>query len=284
MHVLTVGHFCKDLTPDGFILGGTPAYSGTVYSSLGVKNTILTSYASDLGDAVRETLQPDNITRDVVTIPSFLSTTFENIYDALGNRTAKLYSVASHIYSPNVRELVTNRHRLPVDFVHLAPMANEFRPDILTAIPGIPKGLTIQGWLIGQDDSCNVILRQADHLFLWLPLIDIVVLSLEDCCGDHNLLQAIIRAVPICVETLSSAGCRVYTERGRFYQHIPVEPVTAIDPTGAGDVFAAAFFMSYMTTKDTIWAAQFANYVASKSVLTASIPELAERLKQEVRP
>ena len=61
--------------------------------------------------------------------------------------------------------------------------------------------------------------------------------------------------------------------------HIPVKPEVEVDPTGAGDIFAAAFFIQYREGGDFIKAAQFANACASLSVRKVgleSIPSPSE--------
>ena len=67
-----------------------------------------------------------------------------------------------------------------------------------------------------------------------------------------------LAAVPIL--KLGSAGCRV---AGR---DIPAPKVQAVDPTGAGDAFAAAFCTSYLAGATTIAAAEHAVQVASGAV------------------
>jgi sugar/nucleoside kinase (ribokinase family) len=62
---------------------------------------------------------------------------------------------------------------------------------------------------------------------------------------------------------------------GRFRR----PPYNELDPTGAGDVFAAAFFSRLHTTRDPWEAARFATHLSSFSVTRsglASIPTPAE--------
>jgi len=46
----------------------------------------------------------------------------------------------------------------------------------------------------------------------------------------------------------------------------PPRPARLVDPTGAGDVFAAAFFIRLSQTRDPWEAARFATQVAARSV------------------
>jgi sugar/nucleoside kinase (ribokinase family) len=55
--------------------------------------------------------------------------------------------------------------------------------------------------------------------------------------------------------------------------------VTEVDPTGAGDVFAAAFFVRLLNTRDPWEAARFANRMAAISVTrpgVAGVPSMEE--------
>ena len=47
---------------------------------------------------------------------------------------------------------------------------------------------------------------------------------------------------------------------------VPPRPAEPTDPTGAGDVFAAAFFIRYHETDDLWQSAYFANVVASMAI------------------
>ena len=81
----------------------------------------------------------------------------------------------------------------------------------------------------------------------------------------------------LAVETLGRKGCRIY--HGGSVIHIPVKPEDDVDPTGAGDIFAAAFFVRYRESLDVIKAAQFANACAALSIRKTgleSVPGLLE--------
>jgi sugar/nucleoside kinase (ribokinase family) len=67
------------------------------------------------------------------------------------------------------------------------------------------------------------------------------------------------------VVTQGAEGCTVFV-RGQGARQF-VAPVQAeVDPTGAGDVFAAAFFINFFETDDPWASARFANQVAALSV------------------
>jgi sugar/nucleoside kinase (ribokinase family) len=54
-------------------------------------------------------------------------------------------------------------------------------------------------------------------------------------------------------------------------------PAVEIDGTGAGDVFAAAFFYRLHTTRDPWEAARFANHLASCSVTRTGLDSIPTR-------
>jgi sugar/nucleoside kinase (ribokinase family) len=58
---------------------------------------------------------------------------------------------------------------------------------------------------------------------------------------------------------------------------VPPRPTDEVDPTGAGDVFTAAFLVRMEETRDPLMAARFANAVASFSVEQAGTQGIPTR-------
>ena len=79
--------------------------------------------------------------------------------------------------------------------------------------------------------------------------------------------------------TLGSQGCQCYTGRESF--HIPGFKVSAIDPTGAGDTFNAAFLYGIVKKFPLRQTAVFANAAAALAV-TADGPKGGDRPVQEI--
>jgi len=118
-----------------------------------------------------------------------------------------------------------------------------------------------------------------------LPLATATVSSLEDLQGDWTTVERWGAAAKILVITEGACGCTVFV-KGQPARHLPAPSVTAVDPTGAGDVFAAAFFIRLRETQSPYRAAQFANGIAANSVTRAGlagVPSQAEarRYRQE---
>ncbi|KAL0969864.1 hypothetical protein UPYG_G00233380 [Umbra pygmaea] len=99
-------------------------------------------------------------------------------------------------------------------------------------------------------------------------LTGVVVANVEDAGrAGQELLRRGCSAVII---TLGSQGCVVLSgqEPSSPFHHVPTEPVTAVDTTGAGDSFigALAFYMSTYPTMPLHEIARRANQVAGISV------------------
>ena len=261
---LVVGHVTRDLIDGGYTIGGTIAYAGRTALALGCRVGIVTSARSDLD--LSPVLDSALITR----IPASTTTTFENIYTADG-RLQVLHSVAN----PLVPELMPSQWKASI--VHLGPVAQECAPTLVHAFGDAFVGVTPQGWMRQWDDGGHVSSRpwkEAEQIF---ARADAVVLSEEDMCGDDTLVDRYASQARLLVVTKGAKGCTVYVQGQARSFPAPSEP--EVHPTGAGDIFAAAFFQALWRSGDPALAACFANCIASRSVTRvglASVPSAHE--------
>jgi sugar/nucleoside kinase (ribokinase family) len=91
------------------------------------------------------------------------------------------------------------------------------------------------------------------------------VLSLEDVGGEWAAVERWARLAPVVVVTRGKEGATVFV-RGQGARDYAAPAQTETDPTGAGDIFAAAFFIHHYETGDAWAAARVANQIASVSV------------------
>jgi sugar/nucleoside kinase (ribokinase family) len=253
---MIIGNITQDLQPDGgYTIGGTVTYSSRTALAMDCRVSVVTSAAPSLDlDEVLSGI-------DVERIPSEQTMTFENVYTPAG-REQFLHALAS----PLDLDAVPQRWREP-DIVHLAPLAGECDPALADAFPDALVGVTPQGWMRAWDDDGRV------HYSAWhgaaelLPRADAAVLSIKDVANDEAMIEHFARLVPVLVVTLGPEGCRVYAEGD--VRRVPVTPVLESDPTGAGDIFAAAYFVRLHQGDDPWLAAHLANCVASVSVKRA---------------
>jgi sugar/nucleoside kinase (ribokinase family) len=91
-----------------------------------------------------------------------------------------------------------------------------------------------------------------------------VVLGADDVGGDEDQIEWMAQRTPLLVVTEGAAGARLYW-RGDVRRFRPPQ-VTEVDATGAGDIFAAAFFIRLFQTRDPWEAARFATRMGAISV------------------
>ena len=82
---------------------------------------------------------------------------------------------------------------------------------------------------------------------------------------------------PVFIYTRGRGGADIHY--GGEWHHIPAFEAQEVDPTGAGDVFAAAYMVRLSETSDVLESARFASCAASFCVEaegTAGIPRRAQ--------
>jgi len=266
---LVVGHVVQDVVPEGYTVGGTTTYSSITARNLGRKPGIVTRLAPDF-------ILPD-VLHDVAVarVPSAHTTTFHNIYHD-GHRQQFLLSIADPIQPDDVPAAWR-----AVPIVHLGPLARELDARFAALFPGALVGVTPQGWLRQWDASKRVRMRPWEEAPEILPHVDVLVLSEEDLNGNASLMDEYVRLTRIAVMTQGPRGCIVFTEGDQ--RQIPGFPAREVDPTGAGDVFAAAFLIRLEETGDPFESARFANATASFCVEAPGVTGIPTRAQVEAR-
>ncbi len=263
---LAIGHVTRDLRLDGsFSPGGTVTFASVTAYRLGLAAAIITR-----ADPSLIALLPDFLPAiSLYALPSMHTTTFANHYQD-GFRTQYLYARAEQLHLTDVPADWCNA---PV--VLLGPLAQEILPEFVTLFPRHPGAIiaaTPQGWLRRWDSDGRVwptSWQAADQL---LPLLDVLILSHDDLLpfadGKRDDADAILAQwstrVPLLVATDGRHGATLF--RQGHAQRFPSYPAQEVDPTGAGDVFAAAFLTHLSKHNDPEQAVDFANRVASFSV------------------
>lgn len=249
---LVIGHVAKDLTGDSYRIGGTAAYSALTARNLGRKPAVITSAGPnlELGRLLRGI--------DLVCIPSPVTTTFVNVYEA-ERRHQRIDAVAESIRENNIPSAW---RRIPI--VHLGPIVGEFEEDLIELFPSSLVGLTPQGYLRKWDDQGRVTPGHWARAGQSLPHVDALIVSEDDLAGEASTLRSQLGLPGVAVVTGGADGATLY-HRGKAIHHAP-RKARVLDPTGAGDVFAAAFLVRLAETEDPHQAARFANAAASLSV------------------
>jgi len=264
---LVIGHVAHDLTPSGPRLGGTAAYSALTARALGMRVGVITANGPETSlDALGDIL--------IVSTPSLHSTTFENIYSDSGRRQV-LHHQAVHLSLDHAPE---PWQRTPI--VHLGPIAQEVEAALPDSFSPSLLGLTPQGWMRAWDESGQVRQMGWESAEQILGQAGAVVVSIEDVSGDEEQIEFIATHTRVLAVTEGAAGARLYWHGDQRRFRAP--EMDEIDATGAGDIFAAAFFIRLLTTQDPWEAARFATQLSARSVLRAGLEAIpsAEEIQE----
>jgi sugar/nucleoside kinase (ribokinase family) len=262
--LLALGHVSRDRRPCGDVLGGSVTYGSHAARRLGWDAAILTSAGPDF--------EPE---RELPGVPVFLrrsssTTRFVNEYDEDGVR----------------HQLVTAR----ADDVDLAALPDEWAdPDVLlmgplvgelsgvnaTALAAGCVGAIAQGYVRAIDASGQVTAKEWVRPDRDLPGVHVLFLSQHDLPDADARARELLAHVPMVALTRGWRGLTLLTRPG--IHEVPSLPRPEVDPTGAGDVFAAAFLVRYHETGDPLEAAAFGACAASCAVEGVGTAALGDR-------
>ena len=248
--ILLIGHIAEDVVEGGTRIGGTVAYAGSTLAALGHRVAVVTS----MGPST-EWKPPRGLTLEV--IPAEETTSFENQYHQDG-RDQFLRSRAVDLD----HEMIPPAW-LAAPVVLLAPIADEVDPDLSKSFPDAWLALSPQGWL-RRWNAAGEVARKSIEAIDRLPRARMVFLSREDIDGQSEWIERLAKRYRWFILTAGEQGADIFKEGEKT--HSPAPEATQVDPTGAGDIFAASFISRYMETKDQIEAARFANRLAALSV------------------
>ncbi|MEY2818987.1 MAG: hypothetical protein RL275_2450 [Chloroflexota bacterium] len=248
---LLIGHVAVDLTPTGKQLGGTVSYSALTAKAMGLRVGIVTSAGEDAPLNLLDGIQ-------IFNLPTEQSTIFENVKTEPG-RKQTLHHQATSISFDDVPQIWRD-----APIVHLAPIAQEVDPALVRQFPSSWVGVTPQGWMRGWDENGSVFATAWENSQQVLGQVGGVVMSLEDINRDLELVEWMAHHTRLLCLTEGDEGAVLHWHGDRR-RYRPVK-VDEVDATGAGDIFAAAFFVRLYQTKDPWEAARFATNLAAHSV------------------
>lgn len=264
---LTIGHVTRDILADGsFELGGTASFAALTTYRLGLVSAIVTCADAGWVAHVAERLPSIGLAGHTCE----QTTTFINRYSDEGFRTQYLRARANDLH---MDDIPTSWQDAAI--VLFGPLAQEFTPELVRSFPRRPGSIfaaTPQGWLRRWDDDGRVWPTPWTAAEEVLPMLDVLVLSHDDLLpfadGNRAYADAILTRwsmhVPLLVATDGRHGATLF-QRGAT-EHFPAYAADEVDPTGAGDVFAAAFLTHLYRHGDPRQAVDFANCAASLSI------------------
>ena len=292
---VTVGHVTRDAIEhpergELYRVGGSAFYSALQAARLGARTLIVTQ---GVPAELEELIAPYRDELELRVIPAEQTTTLST-HGTGSARTQRLLAWAGPISEP-----------IAVDtkILHIAPIARETpsswegRADFV----GItPQGL-VRRWsekegppLIRLDTSSllgdiptvapmtEALPRNISAVALQANLLperfDAAVIAEHECPHCHALFKAARRHGASIAVTADSRPTTVHLPQEDALVQTPFPPVTVVrDEIGAGDVFAAAFFVALTEGRDPLEAATLANVAASVRISGEGPSAIAHR-------
>lgn len=265
---LSIGHFCYDVSPNGYILGGSASYSTLTARNLGHQARAVTAVGANFD-------RRNSLLTGIETVyhESPNTTIFDNQYDERGHRQQFILGVAQQLKGNDVPTKWRNS-----DIAYLCPIADEVSAEVVHCFgEDTLIGATPQGWLRQWDTNGKVAAKRWETAKDILPYIDVLILSDEDLRTYPDELEKYIGLAPTVVLTQGARGATLFQNGTQLGSD--AYPVTEVDPTGAGDVFATAFLINYYQNRSVEEALNFAHCVASfavEGIGTSHIPKLTQ--------
>ena len=262
---LCIGHLTEDLTDDGVQLGGTAAYSTLTAQAFGLSCGLISSY--------KERALPSEfnlMTSNLQITEQMIQ--FENRYQG-DTRTQHLRHNTKQLSLPDLNTIVKQ-----TEILHFGPILNDFPIEVIRHFPDNYVALTPQGWLRTVEKG---VVKNAPYTILYkaLPYTDAVVISQEDIDYNQQAVRSIAKRCKLLVITNGFHGAEVIWQGKR--RSFQASRRQEVDPTGAGDIFAAIFFILNFHGYSPWEAGKIATEIAALTVTRKglqSIPKSSEIL------
>jgi len=229
---LAAGHVTHDLFGERLVPGGCAYYAAQTWRALGTRSRLVTVVGDDYAcdDAFTGLETQANRTGK--------TTVFVNHYPDSGPRVQFVEALAP----PVLPDRLPQDWRNP-DVLFLGPVLNEVDiPAWKRATSSRLLAVGVQGFIrdtsaADEQGKAKVIPRRWSPSREDLQGVDVVCLSDEDLIGQGDLFGLLCDCVPIVALTHERKGCDII-ESGRK-TWVGIHPAREVDPTGAGDTFAA---------------------------------------------
>ncbi|MHC1579404.1 MAG: carbohydrate kinase family protein [Candidatus Alkanophagales archaeon] len=270
--VIVVGHATVDtnVLPWGTVenvVGGAPTYAGMMLATLRKSVGVVSKVGADFDVSFYERRGID--TRGIRT-EGGRTTRFRNVYDAEGDRRQVCEHVAPRITPEDVPKAYEDARSF-----YISPVINEVDVKLVKRVKrrGNVVMLDPQGLFrrIGEGGKVEVAPRGRGHeeLAAFLEHVDVVKVGKDEVSafgmGVKEVLLFLARAgVEVAIVTLGGGGS-VFLAEDRI-ERVGSLSVDVKDPTGAGDVFGAAFLAKYLETHDVPTSVRFATVAAGLKI------------------
>jgi sugar/nucleoside kinase (ribokinase family) len=253
------------------VFGGSVAYAALCAASLGQKVGVVSKVGRDYDMSDLTPLSQAGVDTAGLKQVDGATTRFECVYDEQENREQRLLDACAPIFPEDVPD-----HYLQAKKVALLPIFDELPYQTVVRLAA-GKSLVCmdpQGYLRSVDHGRRVVQRAWDDKERFLEKVDVLATSLPELealagTGDSGEAVRLLAGYgPQIVLVTREGGARagfssfVYCE-GHLHKVPAIPPRAFVDPGGAGDSSATAFFIEYERTSDPSWSALFASAAAS---------------------
>jgi sugar/nucleoside kinase (ribokinase family) len=272
---LAIGHVARDEFEGepSWRLGGTALYAAATAARLGTSTALVTRVGPAEEPALAERCAQLGIA--LRALPSSVTTTFGFRYVA-GRRLMRLKARARGI-SPSDVPAEWRQARAVV----LGSVAHELDRSMFGTTSPSATVLVAQGYLREWSADGAIRPRPWEDAEDFVPRVSAVVLSDDDVAGDLSAPRRWAGSGRVYV-TLAERGVLVL-DRGSEETLPGYRAERVVDPTGAGDAFAAGLAIALADGRAVDDCARFANAVASFAVEDVGMSGLADLARVEAR-
>lgn len=272
VEAVVVGHFSLDENVGprarvSNVLGGAPIYSGSTFSKLDLKARICSCIGEDQYERAIGFCKNLGIDYTGLHVCGRKTLRFQNFYDEEGNRFQRCYNVPRKLSPKDIP-----KKYLRCSVYYISPIMNEITLNFLESIrfkENIvmldPQGIMRR---VNEDGEVSLVFEE-ERLIKFFEKVDIVKIGKDEAKAiglDGKELLKLVRnsGAKIGIITRGKDPVIVSYEKGMF--EVETIDVNVGDPTGAGDVFGAAFLTEYMRSKNVRRAVKFANIAAGLKI------------------
>lgn len=279
---LAIGHVARDefAGEPTWRLGGTVLYTAAAAARLGARAAIVTRVGPHERAALEERCASLGI--ELHALPAEVTTTFAFRYED-GRRLMKLKARARGLALADVPAGLRSSQA-----VILGSIAHEIDRSLLGAFADAASVVTAQGYLREWDADGSIHPRRWDDVAAVTATASAIVLSDDDIGGDLDEPRR--WASPRAQDPLHTPVIVTFAERGSLVLVDGTETMVpayhadrVVDPTGAGDAFAAGLAVALAERRPLVEGVRFAHAVASFAVEAVGTEGLADRTRVEAR-
>jgi sugar/nucleoside kinase (ribokinase family) len=160
---------------------------------------------------------------------------------------------------------------VPTDFrfargVHLAPNAPAAQLSMARQLHAPDRQISLDPGSNAAEIAAGPLAELLGLVAAILPSEKELAALVPDVTREEALTRLVQMGAPVALVKLATAGCMFSTRHASGFSSVPVIPIQAQDPTGAGDAFCGGFLAGLVATNDPLCAAVCGTVSASFAV------------------